>query len=209
MSTRTETVKPLTNREALYRFVAGRAHTLAEGSLNENSAAKASLAILRRSISGPLGEQPRVWAEVFNRFPEQLVGISDEPNVYERAAHLALAFFAIHQQSRDTSMHKSGEGFGTAVAKLARAGEGDSEKKGPVRRFNTIVTAQTNDELIHHMRGMIQLLRASRIPLDYGTLATDFVALNYPESARGVRLRWARQLNFVPVESSDDSTADQ
>lgn len=147
-----------------------------------------------------------MWTEIFVDFPPELEGLSDQPGIYEKAAHLALALFALHQQSHDEPMHKEKEGFGIAIRKLISA-VGESQEKGVIRRFNTVLTAQTTDELIHHMRGLIQMLRRHGIPLDYGQLAKDFVALNYPESARRVRLRWARDMNRVPRGDSPEPEA--
>ncbi|AYX80783.1 MULTISPECIES: type I-E CRISPR-associated protein Cse2/CasB [Corynebacterium] len=187
----------------LYSFVAGKAQRLAGGLANESSEARASLAVLRRSLSAPLAEQPQVWSEVFNSFPAELEGPRDEPGVYETAAHLALAFFALHQQSRNEPMHKANEGFGTAMCRLHQV-SGENQKKGIERRFNAALTAQTTDELVHHLRGLIQMLRSYSIPMDYGQLANDLVALNYSDSARRVRLRWARDMNRVPQSEIDD-----
>jgi CRISPR system Cascade subunit CasB len=199
-----DTNKSQSRSSLLYRFVAGKAQRLAGGLANESSDARASLAVLRRSLSAPLAEQPQVWSEVFNSFPAELEGPRDEPGVYETAAHLALAFFALHQQSRSEPMHKSNEGFGMAMCRLHQV-SGENQKKGIERRFNAALTAQTTDELVHHLRGLIQMLRSYSIPMDYGQLANDLVALNYPDSARRVRLRWARDMNRVPQPESDDS----
>lgn len=188
----------------LYRFVAGRAQEFAGGLANESSEARASLAVLRRSLSAPLAEQPQVWTKVFNSFPLELEGPRDEPGVYETAAHLALAFFALHQQSRSESMHKANEGFGAAICQLHQVA-GENQKKGVERRFNAALTAQTTDELVHHLRGLIQMLRSYSVPMDYGQLANDLVALNYSGSARRVRLRWARDMNRVPLSENDKS----
>lgn len=194
--------------ELLNRFVVGRVKTLAEGLHSESSTARTSLAVLRRSLSSPLEYQPQVWSLIFDQFPRELEGPSDRPGVYENAAHIALAFFALHQQSRDNAMHKSGESFGQALQRLSWRSS-DSQEKGIVRRFNTVITAQTNDEVIHHMRGLIQQLRAAEIPLDYGQLARDLVSLNYPESARRTRLRWTRDFNRALEKTDVESETDQ
>lgn len=198
-----DTNKSQSRSSLLYSFVAGKAQGLAGGLANESSEARASLAVLRRSLSAPLVEQPQVWSEVFNSFPAELEGPRDEPGVYETAAHLALAFFALHQQSRNEPMHKANEGFGAAICQLHQVA-GENQKKGIERRFNAALTAQTTDELVHHLRGLIQMLRSYSVPMDYGRLANDLVALNYSDSARSVRLRWARDMNRVPQSEIDD-----
>lgn len=198
--------QPVTKLKALYSFISSRVNALATGLENENSEARASLAVLRRSGTTELGDQPQVWAEVFHNFPDQLVGTWDEPNAYESAAYTALSLFAVHQQSRQERMHKPGQGLGTAVKALANPNDSDDVHKGAFRRFNSVVTAQTNDQLIHHLRGLVQQFRAEKIPLDYGRLATDLVGLSFPDSARAVRLRWARELNTVVRKSPSDNS---
>lgn len=203
-----ENSKKESRGDMLKRFVSGKVNALTAGLQSESSTARSSLAILRRSLSSPLEDQPQIWSLVFDQFPRELEGPSDMPGVYEKAAHIALAFFALHQQSRDSAMHKPGESFGQAVQRLSWRSN-DSQEKGIVRRFNTVITAQTNDEIVHHMRGLIQQLRAAEIPLDYGQLAKDLVSLNYPDSARRTRLRWTRDFNRAPEKNDAEPQADE
>lgn len=198
----------LSHNALLYRFVATRAFQLVGGLASESSSARASLAVLRRSLSSSLAEQPQVWSEIFASFPHELEGLQDEPGVYEKAAHLALAFFALHQQSKEKPMHKEKVGFGTAIRSLISA-ESETRRKGIERRFNTVLTAQTSDELVHHLRGLIHMLRGAEIPLDYGQLAIDLVALNFPDSARRVRLKWARDMIRIPLDSADQESVER
>ncbi len=53
---------------------------------------------------------------------------------------------------------------GKAVACLIH---GEDDKTRIQRRFNVLATSADIQELAHHLRGMIQLLRSEGIPLDY------------------------------------------
>ena len=46
--------------------------------------------------------------------------------------------------------------------------------------------------MTHDMRGMIQMLRAKDIPLDYPRLASDLYELQFLDRAPAVRLNWGR-----------------
>jgi CRISPR system Cascade subunit CasB len=61
--------------------------------------------------------------------------------------------------------------------------------------------------LVHHARGMVQLLRAHAIPLDYAVLADQLVRWQTIDGPAAVRRVWGR--DFYRTTSSDqpDPTA--
>ena len=81
----------------------------------------------------------------------------------EWAIYTALTLYALHQQGQSSSMHRSGNGLGYAVHKLA-APEKSPEESSVFRRFNALATASSAEELAHHLRGIIQLLRREGHP---------------------------------------------
>jgi CRISPR system Cascade subunit CasB len=117
-----------------------------------------------------------------------------------------MTLYALHQQSKTTAMHeaavagRAGNSLGTAVARLLRTADDPSRRRDPDRvaslrrRFNALVTASTTAELVHHLRGLVQQLRAHDISLGYGRLAADLVAFQNPNRVDVVRRRWARDL---------------
>jgi CRISPR type I-E-associated protein CasB/Cse2 len=181
-------------QDVVGRKIAG----LQTGYLANRSAEVAALARLRRG----LGKQPGELLDIleFTTAPE-LVGDwrSDDPNHAEIATHHCLTLFAIHQQSQSQPMHRSGHRLGKALRKLI--GRDELKPENPVvRRFATLGTADTLDEVIHHLRGLVQLLRANAIPLDYGLLAKDLLAWQYPNGPARVRLGWGRDFyTFTPA----------
>ena len=141
----------------------------------------------------------------------------------ERAVHLAVTLWALHQQSlRDETMHMSGWSLGRSVRRLAQgksgtrdrpepfdtekgASDGKGEESVPVeevsptirKRFVRIGTSTDVEILGVRLREMVLLLRASRIPLDYGLLA-DQLHLWQNENRRDhIRRAWGREFHFT------------
>ena len=168
---------------------------------------RAELAKLRRGIGHPPGELPELWGSFLLGLPDELRAESG-PTHAEWAVYLALTFYAMHQQSNDSAcVSRPGYTLGRAVRELAEqntaAGQ-DWTESSVLRRFNALATAEEITEISHHLRGMIQLLRAAKnekggIPLDYPQLAVDLYELQcddprFPQAKANVRLRWGQDL---------------
>ncbi len=160
---------------------------------NNDPQVRANLAKLRRGVDKHPGENPEIWEVTISDIDEKLQSRDGEPTKSEWAIHLALCLFASHQQGKDIKtdcMHKAGERLGLAIRKLK---SGDSEDIEPVRRrFNVIATSNDIDEFAHHLRSMVQLLKASGIALDYRQLTKDIYDFMEPERRNLLRLRWGQ-----------------
>ena len=153
-------------------------------------AAVAALARLRRGA----GKQPGELLDIleFTVDPRLVSGWnSDEPSPQECAAHVAMTLFAVHQQSRGERMHRRGRGLGTALRSL-HSGNQKTLPDPLVRRFRMLGTADSFAELTHHLRGVVQLLRADGVPLDYGQLADHLVRWQR-QGTQQVQLIWGRE----------------
>ena len=172
---------------------------------------RAELAQLRRGVGRQPGELPALWGSFLAEMPEELRG-TDGPSKAEWAIYLALTLYALHQQGANRaegSMNQPGQTLGSAVRLLAEKtvnGEDQAEKEADeekwaessvCRRFNILATADSMPEIAHYLRGMIQLLRREKIPLDYPQLAVDLYRLQFVESAPNVRLQWGRELYTI------------
>lgn len=166
---------------------------------------RAELAKLRRGIGRRPGDLPELWGAFLQDMPESFCG-RDDPSHAEWAVYLSLTLYAMHQQGNDAvCMSRSGSTLGRAVRRLAvqttAAGQ-DWTESSVLRRFNVLATAEEINEISHHLRGMIQLLRAAKdgsIPLDYPQLAADLYRLQCddprcPQVPANVRLRWGQDL---------------
>lgn len=164
---------------------------------------KAALANLRRGAGKIPGELPDLWGVFLERMPEKWMREDGIPSREEWAVYISLTMFSIHQQGTSRPMYAEGEMFGTAVRKLVDPTvEGDEERI--LRRWNPLVTATDMEEVSHHLRALVQLLRAKEIPLDYGQLAEDLVFFQIPDSRTRVQLRWGQDFYRIFKEKEGE-----
>lgn len=167
-----------------------RLNQLQHDYLSDRPIGRANLARLRRGLGKPAGDVPEIWELTIGGLPEKLAGRNDAPSRAEQAAHLALTLYALHQQSQRVGMHQPAISIGRAVGKLREAPDVSSE--AVVRRFMAVSTAQSVDEVVVHVRGLITQLRSHAIGLDYARFADDLRSLLTPGYETQVRLRWGR-----------------
>ncbi|MBU5434214.1 type I-E CRISPR-associated protein Cse2/CasB [Pseudoflavonifractor sp. MSJ-37] len=167
---------------------------------------RADLANLRRGIGKRPGALPELWGLLFRDFPEELMSRTGEPTWAEWAVSGALTIYALHQQGTGESVHAEGQRLGLAVRRLA--GGDEDRLKAVQRRFNAFATARDMPECMHHLRGLVQLLRREGIPLDYVELAGDLYEFQTPEGADRVRLRWGQDFYRTVVRDEDGKDDD-
>lgn len=178
------------NAKELHTFIQQKIRVLTQ-SRNE-SWVRATLATLRRGVGKAPGALPEAWPITLGDMPQTLAGQDAKPSKAEWAAHTALTLFALHQQGKDPRtecMSRDNAAFGSAVRKLSPDKEITETVK---RRFDAAVTADTPDEFAHHLRGLVQLMKQTGIPLDYPALGEQLYWFQYPERRDAVRLEWGR-----------------
>ncbi len=162
---------------------------------SNESGRRAALANLRRGIGHKPGELPELWGEFLSQMPEEMYGFSG-PSQAENAVYTALTLFALHQQGHELPgdpMYREDVKLGTAAARLI-IGETDADSAFDRvrRRFNMAATASDIEEFTHHLCGLVQLMRAKGIPLDYAGLAGDIFLYQNADHRSGIRLRWGQ-----------------
>lgn len=163
------------------------------GSASNESAARAELAALRASLTGPVGRDPLAYKAMFDGIDERLIGHGHEPSRAEFAIATSLGLFGLHQQGgREFSAHQPGIPLGAALRRLARPDDAADREKPTMRRFSALVTSTTNEELVRHITGLIRQFRSADIGLDYGRLAADLYDFASPATRDRARLRWSR-----------------
>lgn len=169
------------------------------------------LAALRSGLGRLAGTVPAMWRFHFFDIKDNAAARGYADSRYA-AEHHALTLYGVHQQSISQAMHRSEVGVGRAIKALhAGSRQGDDGRSQAIdRRFYAAVTATSVDEVAHHLRGLIQLLRALDTPagLDYSRLVDDLAAWGHPERRDRVRLRWGKDYH-VRAERSDDDSAQQ
>lgn len=166
--------------------------------LTESPWSRAMLAKLRRGIGKQPGELPELFEVLLADMPEDHYSKGDKPSYSEWAIYTALTLFALHQQGKDhpmsvggkTENKNTGNSLGAAVGFLVKQ-ERDRDREPAIkRRFDAVATANEFTEFAHHARGIIQLLRAGDITLDYPRLAEDLYWYQFDEARNRIRLRW-------------------
>lgn len=173
---------------------------LQNGYVANRSTEVAALARLRRGVGKPAGS---VLDILEFTYATEFVGDprSDDPTPAEVAAHLCLTLYAVHQQSQKHPMHRRGHRLGRSIRALIPDGHSNYVEHAVARRFAMLGTAHSLDELVHHLRGMVQLLRTNTVPLDYGLLAADLLRWQRPGGPAAVRLGWGRDFHRPPRQT--------
>ncbi|MFE9328935.1 type I-E CRISPR-associated protein Cse2/CasB [Nocardia sp. NPDC052278] len=187
-----------------------RLNRLQDEYLQRSSTARAELAKLRRGLGKPAGSVPEIWDLTIAAVPASLCGQDrfddGEPSVAEAAAHSVLTLFAAHQQSMLVRAHVPEVSFGRAVGILAQS-EGRSAE-AVTRRFMAVSTAQSIEEVLVHIRGLVTQLRSEKKGFDYARLADDLTGLLTPGRAQRVRLAWGRDFYRTTTAAEPDSESE-
>ena len=205
-----------TIRSVLKATAAARVAELQARALADDSLAVGTLARLRRCDPADVGADPLVWAVTLGDLPEELTSYRgvrpNAPTSAERALHATLVLHALHQQSQDEGVHRPNMPVGLAVAQVARARAVEEDlDSATVARLHHAALATTFEGTLHHLRGLIQLMRAEKQPvgLDYGLLAVDLWQLVDPhQDAREVLTRWGRDLH-AQVKNTKPTTTEE
>lgn len=155
---------------------------------------KAKLASIRNSINKDSTANMDALAFVFQNIPEEFLGFNKNLNDYEKAILTAVQMYALHQQAKMDSVlkldYKEGErrqNLGQALSILR-----SEDSKAFDRRFNAMITSSNFDELSHHLRQMIKLLKAkSDAKVDYASLADDIYWF-LKNQRKGFKIKWSR-----------------
>lgn len=173
----------MTNADSIYSFIVRKIKILD----NDEPYSRAMCAKLRRAIGKHPGATPDIWEITMGEAPDNWSSHKGKPTLEEWAVHTTLSLYALHRQGKNRSMNQQGQSLGTAIGQLAR----DENKLKPIqRRFSSMATSTEFTELAYHARGLVQLLKAEDIPMDYPSFAKDLFWFQIPGYADPIRLRW-------------------
>ncbi|XBH21558.1 type I-E CRISPR-associated protein Cse2/CasB [Jonesiaceae bacterium BS-20] len=190
MTSTTSADRAIRHESGFGRALRGKLHQFWEG--RESSSTKASLARLRRTVTSPLEECTEIWDVVLPDLPNSMGKFGDAPTFEERAAHLCLALYATHQQSKSASQHVAGNRWGQSVNALAQ------QVPTTQTRFATLLAVGEFAELSNHLMSLVTQMRAKDIPTDYVALGQDLLEFQVPSRRSAVLLRWSRQFYNPP-----------
>ncbi|WP_371629781.1 type I-E CRISPR-associated protein Cse2/CasB [Streptomyces sp. NBC_00341] len=175
------------------------------GYREDRSEAVATVARIRRGAGKPAGEIPDLWGLIGAEALYVRGWREEDAERAESAVHMAVTLWALHQQGHHTAdMHiKDGPGLGKAVRKLMP----DAAMDEPIRkRFVRAGTATSIDALATRLRELVLLLRRDDIAMDYGKLASQLYAWQWPGGRAEVHRAWGRSFHsHGPVKPEEDA----
>lgn len=167
-----------------------------EGHLSDQyREASGALQALRRGAHAEPGSAPEMWP-YYTRLTK-----GGKLTTSLRTEHVCLVTYGFHQQSISYSAHQPAVSFGRALNALRNAGaHSESAIDAHVQQ---LASAQQAAELAHHLRAIVQLMRATKKPIgfNYTQLFHDLVSLQQESQAGRVRRRWGSAYYFI-----DDQT---
>ena len=162
------------------------------------------MANLRHGIGKKPGEIPELWGMIFDNIPAELMGRNEASNA-EWAIYTALTLYALHQQGNDTNMNQKDMSVGRAASRLVK---NEDDTKRILNRLNLVVTSVSPEDLAYHLRGVIQLLKSEKIPLDYARLAKELYLFYNYERAGDIKLSWGRDFYSERYKSDEKENDD-
>jgi CRISPR system Cascade subunit CasB len=147
---------------------------------------RAKMARLRRACGKELKDCPDIWEIIMDDLPEDMPTALNHDSYELNSRFLALTLFALHQSN------SHGSSLGEAMRMVAPPGD---EKTASLRkRFNQVVVSKDYAALSYHLRGLVKLLKAKDVGLDFALLAKDLYDWQFGGNSRqNVVLRWGLQ----------------
>jgi CRISPR system Cascade subunit CasB len=186
----------------VYGVVAGKIKQLS----GDGPQQRANRAKLRKGIGREPSEVPEIWDITLANIPENLMSWDGITTPAEQAIHAALTLFALHQQGKAETVSRTNVGFGSAARRLVTP---DKENEQTIkRRFDAMLTAKDFTELSRHARGLIQLMKAKDVYLDYPRFAKDLYQHQNPETRDRVMYKWGEDF-WTPMKDKQDSNDEE
>jgi CRISPR type I-E-associated protein CasB/Cse2 len=162
------------------------------------------LARWRRGLGQEPGQAPELWTDTTHI--TRMVGAERNAQEVEVVLHHCLTLYALHQQFRRDSTHvtdrlgaKRGS-VGAACRELRDTYAAAGRPTGGVERgFRAVTGSGTIAEVAWQLRGLVQLMRTERVPLDYVMLAADLADWPHLDRRDRVLRRWGQ--DFLGVDA--------
>lgn len=164
--------------------------------------AKSMLAKLRRGVGKNISDVPDSWELIFTDIPDELIGNKNVTLSKElKSIFTVLCLFSLHQQGQEQSAYRDDIRFARALGKMVNDDNHDAIK----RRFDSAITSNDLDELVNHIRGLIQIMKANSVSssFDYSALAMDFYDYQFDSAKSRIRLEWGVDFYRVNEDSKE------
>ncbi len=173
---------------------------------------RAALANLRNSIGKNPSETIEIWPIMLENMPEEFLGNDGKLTAEEEAILNTLQLYAFYQQGSAESIvsdreNSKWENMGTSFSNLRK---GDNIASSD-RRFNTLVTSTTYDELFHHLRQLFGLLKSrgkGQVKVNFSKLSQDlfWFILGYEDN---IRIAWSREYYRKRNEEKEENGGEE
>jgi CRISPR system Cascade subunit CasB len=188
--------------DEVYGFVAKKIKQLS----GDGPQQRANRAKLRKGIGREPNEVPEIWDITLANIPEDLMSWDGATTPAEQAIHAALTLFSLHQQGKSETVSRANVGFGSAARRLVTP---DKENEQTIkRRFDAMLTAKDFIELSRHARGLVQLMKAKDVYLDYPRFAKDLYRHQNSETRDRVMYKWGEDF-WAPIKNEQDQNGEQ
>ncbi len=177
-------------------------------SSREYPSTKASLANLRNSIGKSSTQSVEIFPIIYEYMPEDFIGNEGRLTPAEKSILTVIQLYALHQQGKfESVLHKRTEEYKYKknIGDSFRALRG-GESKSIDSRFNALITSDSFEEMSHHLRQMVLLLKSkTQEPVDYPQLANDLYWFIVGRK-ENVCLDWARSYyKYIGDDKNDDN----
>ncbi|MFT8703793.1 type I-E CRISPR-associated protein Cse2/CasB [Bifidobacterium aquikefiricola] len=173
------------------------------GNTLDSSSTKGILASLRNSVGRELNASSEVWPLLFESINPDYLSKNGIPTAQETAMFAALQLYGIGQQGRSQSVFARGADYrlGKALGTFRKSLD-DSQSFD--RRFNQLVTSNSIQELLNHLRHLIKIASGpsnSQWKMDYASLAEDLFYFQVANSNQVV-FRWGQSYYWQPAKQN-------
>lgn len=171
--------------------------------MDDKSLKKSILAKLRNSLGKPLSQTIEIWSILFEYLPEKFLSDNYSENYAETVILTTLQLYAVHQQGFDINVldDENFKSIGFSLSQLRT----DENKFALDRRFNSMITSSTFDELSTHLRHLVKQLKSKSpvIKVNYVKLSWDLYMFLLGNEEK-VRLNWARDYYKKTILKGED-----
>jgi CRISPR type I-E-associated protein CasB/Cse2 len=161
--------------------------------------ARAVLANLRQGLGKHIGEADLSF--VLSDLDDFADGRDEELKVI----FAVLTVFAKHQQGtpiNTKSMYDKNKPFCKSLRENPNF-SADETGKGFRKRFQIMLTSQSREELLRHIRSLVALQKG--IGFDYPRLAADIYQFGFDENRDDIRLKWGKEFYISKKSEEKDN----
>ena len=169
---------------------------------------KALFAKLRHGIGKNPADDPKIIGVILQDMPEEFFSRDGKTTKAEWASYIALTLFALHQQGKsiDSECMNSDDrtSIGLAMNRLAMKQDDANSKLRMQQKYKSLSTSIDMKAMSIYLRGLVSILKAHSISLDYALLASDLYEFQSERTKSNVILRWGQDLYRIEKNEEDD-----